>query len=82
MRNPESPELPMSAIIAPAKPKSTKKPFGAGILPTHPSYRLDCTIADLAWYEEQLAMEEERMIERMYQEFRATERMTDGLEPW
>jgi hypothetical protein len=76
----------MSTIIQPTARKSTRparrESFGAGLFASMPNYRLDCTISDPAWYEEQLAMEEERELARRFREFEAQNRLDAGLDGW
>lgn len=56
--------------------------FGEGILATRPTYRLDCTLEDDAWWMEEARREEDRLIDRMYDAYRAQERMDSGYAPY
>lgn len=77
-----TPAFPSGPPVAPVRQQFNRRPFGSGILAGMPSYRLDCTIQDLAWYEEQLALEECRELDRRFREFEAMDRMSRGLDPW
>lgn len=73
----------MNATVRTAARKSTRparRPFGAGILFSMPSYRLDCTLQDDAWWAEESRREEDKMLDRMAAEFEAQERIDAGLD--
>lgn len=59
--------------------KPARRPFGEGILASRPNYRLNCTLEDQAWWEEESRREEDRMIDRLYEQFKAQERIDAGL---
>jgi hypothetical protein len=66
--------------VAPAREKLSRKPFGAGILRSLPTYRLDCTFEDESWWAEEARREEDRMIDRLGREYEAQQRMEMGLD--
>ena len=80
------PEMPSGPPVAPKRvpltPTPTNRVFGQGLGERYPIYRAPVDLADMQWWSEQAAIEEDREVERMYQEFRANERMALGLEPW
>jgi hypothetical protein len=79
----KSKERPMSvAYTTIARPATRRRPFGQGLLRSLPSYRAPFTMDDARWWAEQNAIEEDREVERMYQAFRAQERMDSGFQPW
>ena len=62
--------------------KSTRR-FGAGLLATYPTYRVNHTAADEAWLIEDNAQRdaESRMIDRRYFESAAVDALSRGLIP-
>lgn len=76
------------SIISQPRSKSTRparkavRVFGEGLGERAPVYRLpgDVKAADLRWWEQQQAMEEDRLVDRMYGEFLAQNRIERGLD--
>jgi hypothetical protein len=66
--------------VAPVRVPLSRKPFGAGILRSLPTYRLDCTFEDESWWAEEARREEDRMIDRLGREYEAQQRMEMGLD--
>lgn len=62
--------------------KHVRKRFGESILPTYPRYRLPVSISDYEWWATEAHREEERELDRRFEEFRAQERLSAGLEPY
>lgn len=71
-------------VRSPEKPptRHARTPFGFGLLRSAPSYRMDCTHEDAAWWAEESRREEDRIIDRMYEQFRAQERIENGLDAY
>lgn len=51
--------------VAPVRQQFSRRPFGQGILPSVPNYRLDCTLEDDAWWMEEARREEDKMFDRL-----------------
>lgn len=79
-RKSTSPAFRAGPPVAPRREAFRARPFGQGILRSLPAHRLDCTISDHEWWAEECRREEDRVIDRMYQQFRAQERIDAGLD--
>ena len=88
-RLPAHPEMAQGAPVAPVRQPLAGKPysnsrtharkrFGEGLVFSMPSHRLDCTTQDLQWWAEQNAVAEDREVDRMYEAYRAQNRIESG----
>jgi hypothetical protein len=63
-------------------PSQRKRPFGQGVLASHPSHRAPADFDSMAWWEEESNREIERDIERRFAEFVAMDRLSNGYDPY
>jgi hypothetical protein len=73
----------MTILYDATRPVKTTRRFGAGILATYPTYRVDYSAADAAWLAADNARREaeNRMFDRMAREAAALDALTRGLIP-
>jgi hypothetical protein len=70
----------MNATITTTARKSNRRPFGMGLGERHPVHLAPASLDDLAFWEQQQAMEQERELDRRFAEYLAMERMSSGLD--
>ena len=71
-------------VRQPTRPpiKRARGPFGEGLGERYPSYRAPVSFDDMAWWETQQAIEEERELQRRFNEYLAMDRLSNGLDPY
>lgn len=76
--------LPAVEVRQPATPpvRHVRRGFGEGLGERNPVYRSVVSAEDRAWWEEEANREQDRLIDRMYAEYRAQERMDAGIEAY
>jgi hypothetical protein len=72
------PEWKTGQPTAPRRIGAFRRPFGAGILASRPTYRAPASFDDMAWHAEQEATAEFRQLEQAAGEFEAMDRLERG----
>ena len=61
-------------------PQGKERRFGSGVFASMPNFRSTVSAEDRCWWELEAQREEERELDRRFEEFRAQERLSAGLD--